>query len=446
MIRIVDIGMNHETAPVEVRELLSFGKEDLDKAIHEIQGIKNIKESLVLSTCNRVEILFTTEKEKEAKESIITFLSHVSGIVRDELSPMLYIYDDQEAIRHIFRVGASLDSMIVGEPQILGQVKDAYRIAVDHKSSSVVLNRLMHRTFSLAKRIRTETDIAGSPVSISFAAVELAKKIFGDLKGKGVLLIGAGEMAELAATYLLNNKIAEILVTNRTFSRAVELAKHFQGRAISFDEFEGQLLKVDIVITSTASPEPIISFDRARRIMKERKNRPLFFIDIAVPRNVESRVNELGNVFVYDIDDLKGIIDDNIIKRKAEAMKAERMVDEEVIKFSEWLKTLDVVPTIIALHEKSERLCRNELKRTLSNLKDLTPEQRKGIENLAQSITKKLLNDPIVFLKRKGERGSRDLYLDIARKLFNLDGDTNDKDTLRKKGVTTPRTTDDFDP
>jgi glutamyl-tRNA reductase len=425
MIRIVDIGMNHETAPVEVRELLSFGKEALEKAIHDIQAIKNIKESLVLSTCNRVEILFTAEKEKEAKQSIITLLSRFSGMARDELRQMLYIHDDLEAIRHIFRVGASLDSMIVGEPQILGQVKDAYRIAVDHKSSSVVLNRLMHRTFSLAKRIRTETGIAGSPVSISFAAVELAKKIFGDLKGKGALLIGAGEMAELAAAYLLNNKIAQILVANRTFSRAMELAEHFHGRAVSFDEIETQLLKVDIVITSTASPEPIISFHQARRIMKDRKNRPLFFIDIAVPRNVESLVNELGNVFVYDIDDLKGIIDDNISKRKAEAMKAERMVDEEVIKFSEWLKTLDVVPTIVALHEKSERLCRNELKRTLSSLKDLTPEQRKGIENLAQSITKKLLNDPIVFLKRKGERDSRDLYLDIARKLFNLDGDAD---------------------
>ena len=431
MIRIVDIGMNHKTAPVEVRELVSLGKEDIDKAIHNIQGIKDIKESLVLSTCNRMEILFTTEKEKEAKESIITFLSHFSGISRDELRPMLYIYDDQEAIRHIFRVGASLDSMIVGEPQILGQVKDAYRIAVDHNSSSVVLNRLMHRTFSLAKKTRTETGIAGSPVSISFAAVELAKKIFGDLKGKGVLLIGAGEMAELAATYLLNNKIAEILVANRTFSRAVELAGHFQGRAISLDEIENQLLKVDIVITSTASPEPIIFFDQVKRIMKGRKNRPLFFIDIAVPRDVESRVNEIGNVFVYDIDDLKGIVDDNNSKRQAEAVTAERMVDEEVIKFSEWLRTLDVVPTIVGLQEKSERIYKVELKKTFSSLKDLTPEQRKGIENLALSITKKLLNDPIVFLKRKGERSSRDLYLDLARKLFNLDGDTNNKDTLR---------------
>ncbi len=428
MIRIVDIGMNHETAPVEARELLSFGKQDRDKAFHDIQAIKNIKESLLLSTCNRVEILFTTEREKEAKESVITFLSHVSSIARGELRPLLYIYNDQEAIRHIFRVGASLDSMMVGEPQILGQVKDAYRIAVDNKSSSVIINRLMHRTFSLAKRIRTETGIAGSAVSISFAAVELAKKIFGDLTGKGVLLIGAGEMAELAAAYLRNNNVAQMLVTNRTLSRAVELAEQFQGSAISFDEIKSQLLMVDIVITSTASPEPIISFDQVRRIMKGRKNRPLFFIDIAVPRNVESRVNEIGNVFVYDIDDLKGIIDDNVGKRQAEAMKAERMVDEEVLKFSAWLRTLKVVPTIRELQEKCERIYQGELQKTLSGFKDLAPEQRNSVERMAKSITKKLLNDPIVFLKGKGEKGSQDFYLDIARKLFNLDGDTRERD------------------
>jgi glutamyl-tRNA reductase len=421
MIRIVDIGMNHETAPVEVRELLSFGKEELDKAARDIQAIKNIRESIVLSTCNRVEILFTTEREKEAKQSVITFLSRVSGIAPDDLKPFLYTYVDQEAIRHLFKVGASLDSMILGEPQILGQVKDAYRIAVDNKSSSVILNRLMHRTFSLAKRIRTETGIAGSAVSISFAAVELAKKIFGELTGKGVLLIGAGEMAELAATYLLNNKAARILVTNRTFARAVELAEQFQGRAVRFDEIESQLLKVDIVISSTASPEPIISFDQVRRIMKGRRNRPLFFIDIAVPRNVESRVNEIGNVFVYDIDDLKGIVDDNKSTRQAEAVKAERIVHEEVIKFSEWLGTLEVVPTIQELQEKCERIYQGEVRKTLSSLKDLTPYERKGVETMAKSIAKKLLNDPILFLKRKGERNSRDLYLDIARQLFNLD-------------------------
>ncbi|MFW6147607.1 MAG: glutamyl-tRNA reductase [Thermodesulfobacteriota bacterium] len=431
MIRIVDIGMNHETAPVEVRELLSIGKEELDKTVGDIQAIKTVKESMVLSTCNRVEILFTSEREKEAKESIIQYVSQLSGISKNELKPLLYIYNDQEAIRHIFRVGSSLDSMIIGEPQILGQLKDAYRIAVDHKSSSVTLNRLMHRTFALAKRIRTNTGIAGSPVSISFAAVELAKKIFGELKNKGVLLIGAGEMAELAASYLLNNKIARLRVANRTFSHAVALAEQLQGMAISFDEIESHLLEVDIVVSSTASPEPIISFDQIRRIMKSRKNRPLFFIDIAVPRDVESRVNELDNVFVYDIDDLRGIINDNMSKRQAEAVKAERMVDEEVIKFTEWLRTLEVVPTIRELQEKCERIYLGEIEKTLSSLKGLTAEQKKGVEKMAHSITKKLLNDPIIFLKRKGERSSRDLYLDFTRQLFNLDGERRGQNKSR---------------
>lgn len=433
MTAIVDIGMNHKTAPVELRELVAFGGHNIDEVMNSIGSIQDIKESMVLSTCNRVEILFTTDKEKEAKESVIEFLSHVSGIKKEELGSTLYIYDNEEAIRHIFRVGASLDSMIVGEPQILGQVKEAYRIAVNHKSSSVILNRLMHRTFSLAKKIRTETDISGSAVSVSFAAVELGKKIFGDLQGKEVLLIGAGEMAELAATYLLNNRIAKILVANRTFSRAVELADHFHGKAISFEEISDQLLVVDVVITSTASPEPIISFNQVRKTMRGRKNRPLFFIDIAVPRDVEPQVNGIENVFVYDIDDLTGIVESNINKRKGEAVKAERMVDQEVIKFSEWFKTLDVVPTIVALKDKCENIRQIELKKTLSSLDDLTPEQRKGVENLTISIAKKILNDPIVLLKKKEDRTSRNLYLDIARKLFNLDSDSEDTNTKSYK-------------
>lgn len=432
MTAIVDIGMNHKTAPVELRELVAFGGHNIDEVMNSIRSIKDIKESMVLSTCNRVEILFTTDKEKEAKESVIEFLSHVSGIKKEELGSTLYIYDNEEAIRHIFRVGASLDSMIVGEPQILGQVKEAYRIAVNHKSSSVILNRLMHRTFSLAKKIRTETDISGSAVSVSFAAVELGKKIFGDLQGKEVLLIGAGEMAELAATYLLNNRIAKILVANRTFSRAVELADHFHGKAISFEEISDQLLVVDVVITSTASPEPVISLNQVKNTMRRRKNRPLFFIDIAVPRDVEPQVNGIENVFVYDIDDLTGIVESNINKRKGEAVKAERMVDEEVIKFSEWFKTLDVVPTIVALKDKCENIRQIELKKTLSSLGDLTPEQRKGVENLTISIAKKILNDPIVLLKKKEDRTSRNLYLDIARKLFNLDTDSEE---TKPKGV-----------
>jgi len=430
MIRIVNIGMNHETAPVELRELAAVGEHKIDEVMSTMRTIKDIKESIVLSTCNRVEILFTTENEEGATESVIDFLCRYSQISREKLLPLLYIFYDQEAIRHIFRVGSSMDSLIIGEPQILGQVKEAYRVAVNHKSSSVILNKLMHRTFSLAKKIRTETEISGSAVSISFAAVELAKKIFGDLEGKKVLLIGAGEMAELAATYLLHNRVAKIMVANRTFHRAVEVADQFHGETISFEEIGDQLLHIDIVITSTASPEPILFTNQVKKAMKGRKNQPLFFIDIAVPRDIDPQINEIENAFVYTIDDLKGIIELNLSKRKDEAVKAERMVDEEVIKFSEWLKTLDVVPTIVALKEKLKTIRQIELKKTLSNLGDLTPEQKKNVEKLALSITKKVLNDPIIFLKSKENRSSRNLYLDIARRLFNLD--SNNENTNKK--------------
>jgi glutamyl-tRNA reductase len=429
MITILTIGMNHETAPVELRERFAFADEAVDDIMNNLRGIKGVKESLLISTCNRFEILLTTEKGDGVKGSVIEFLSRLSGIPKQELEPTLYVYENHEAIRHIFRVGASLDSMVLGEPQILGQVKDAYRAAVQHKSSSVILNRLMHKTFSLAKKIRTETDIADSPVSISFAAVELAKKIFGDLKGKKALLIGAGEMAELAATYLLSNQIDKILVANRTFAKAVELADQFRGAAISFDEIAQQLQEVDIVISSTGSSEPIIFERQVRETMRPRKNRPLFFIDIAVPRDVEPHVNRIENVFLYDIDDLKGVVDSNIDKRKKEAVKAERIVEEGVIKFSQWLKTLEVVPTIVALQDKCEEIRRIELKKTLSSLDGLSDSQKRDVESLTLSITKKILNNPILFLKKKQDRDSQNLYLDVTRKLFDLDSDNNDSNS-----------------
>ena len=421
--------MNHETAPVELRELFVLADNTVDAVMNEIRAIKDIKESLMLSTCNRFELLLTTEKGDDTKESVIALLSRLGGISRQELEPTLYVYENHEAIRHIFRVGASLDSMVVGEPQILGQVKDAYRTAVKHKSSSVILNRLMHKTFSLAKKIRTETDIADSPVSISFAAVELAKKIFGDLKGKKALLIGAGEMAELAATYLLSNQIDQLLIANRTFTKAVDLAEQFRGTAVSFDEIAQQLQEVDIVITSTASSEPVISERQVKETMRPRKNRPLFFIDIAVPRDVEPHVNRIENVFLYDIDDLKGMVDSNIDKRKKEAVKAERMVDQEVIKFTSWLNTLKVVPTIVALQDKCEKIRQIELKKTLSSLDGLSDSQKKDLEGLTLSITRKILNNPILFLKRKQERDSQNLYLDVTRKLFDLDSDNDGSDS-----------------
>ena len=425
MIKIVSIGMNHETAPVELRECLAKAPENTTVALTSMRDLQYIKEGLFLSTCNRVEALYTTEYPGEARKSVISLMSRLGDIPEDSFYSNLYIIEDMEAVRHIFRVASSLDSMAVGEPQILGQVKDAYNQATSEKTSGVILNRLMHRAFHVAKRVRTETGISDAAISISYAAVGLAKKIFRDLSGRKILLIGAGEMAELAASHLMNNGVNSMRVANRTFHRAVQVAESFRGKPVSFEEIGSQLLEVDIVIASTASTEYVISYDQVKGSLRKRRNRPLFFIDIAVPRDIEPRVNDLGNVYVYDIDDLKGVIEINMKQRQQEAVKAERIVQEEVIKFEKWLKTLDVVPIIISLKEKAEAIRQAEFKKSLASLGELTPSQMKIIETLTLSLAEKIINDPILVLKRKADRPTRDSYLDIARKLFDLDKDNN---------------------
>jgi glutamyl-tRNA reductase len=421
MIKIINLGMNHETAPVELRECLARDPGNTSTALVSMRKLQSIREGLFISTCNRVEALYTSEEPEEAKRSVIALLSDLGGMPENAFSSNLYTFEDTEAIRHIFRVASSLDSLVVGEPQILGQIKDAYYQATKEKTAGVVLNRLMHRTFHVAKRVRTETGISDAAVSISYAAVELAKKIFYDLEGKLVLLIGAGEMAELAARHLLGHGVTSIRVANRTFRRAVQVAESFDGSAVSFDEIGAQLLEADIVITSTASTEYVIDHELVKSSLRKRRNRPLFFIDIAVPRDVEPRVNDLGNVYVYDIDDLKGVVEINIAERKEEAVKAERIVQEEVIKFEKWIKTLEVVPTIVSIREKAEAIRQAEIKRSLTSLGPLDRSQRKAIETLTLSLAEKIINDPIVVLKRKADRPTRDTYLDIARRLFNLD-------------------------
>jgi glutamyl-tRNA reductase len=423
MIRIVDIGMNHETAPVELRECIAREPEHVALALSSMRELPYIREGLFLSTCNRVEALYATEDLEAARKWVVTMLSRIGGLPEERFSTNLYAFEDMAAVQHIFRVASSLDSMVVGEPQILGQIKDAYLQATQERTSGVILNRLMHRAFHVAKRVRTETGISDAAVSVSFAAVELAKKIFHDLTGRGVLLIGAGEMAELAARHLIAQRVRTIKVANRTFRRAVEVAETFKGAPISYDEINEQLLDVDIVICSTAAREPVIGFERVKGVLRKRRNRPLFLIDIAVPRDVDPQVNELDNVYLYDIDDLKGIIDLNKAKRRQEAVKAERIVEEEVLKFERWMQTLNVVPTIISLKEKAAGIRRAELKRSLPVLGTLTEAQRRSIENLTASITEKIINDPILVLKKKADRTTRDIYLDITRKLFKLDSD-----------------------
>lgn len=424
--------MNHKTATVDVREKLALACRIKAHPLHLLPHLQYVNELFMLSTCNRVEFLFTCDCIDEAigevKQLMMSHLEEDSPI---RLETYIYSLCNLDAVEHLFRVASSLDSMVVGEPQILGQIKTAYREAAECKTVGVVLNRLLHKTFSVAKRVRSETMIGSYAVSISYAAVELARKIFGELQDKSVLLIGAGEMAELAAEHFIAQRVRQVIVANRTLERAVELAKQFKADTIPFAHILDSLKKVDIVLTSTGSPDPIIRYQDIKNRMRERRNKPLFFIDIAVPRDVEAKVNEVDNVYVYDIDDLKGVVDMNLVERKKEAERAEHIVAEETLKFQEWLSTLDVVPTIIALRKKAETIRQNELCKTFTHLPHLSENDRRSIEVLTEAIVKKMLHDPILFLKKKANRDSKPLFVDVAQQLFHLsDGDEMNPSSL----------------
>lgn len=419
--QIALLGMNHKTAPVEIREQLALVCRSETHPLQHLPRLESVQEMFVLSTCNRVEILFTCHALDRAVQEVKGLIAaHLNHPGTSNLDPHLYCHRNMDAVGHLFRVASSLDSMVVGEPQILGQIKSAYREATEYRTVGVVLNRLLHKAFSVAKRVRSQTRIGSLAVSISYAAVELARKIFGELQDKKVLLIGAGEMAELAAEHLRGQGVRQMIVANRTLERALELARRFRAETISFTHCLDALTNVDIVLTSTGSPEPILSYQDVKSRMRGRRNRSLFFIDIAVPRDVEPRVNEIDNVYLYDIDDLKGIVDLNREERRREAERAEHIIAEETVKFQNWLATLDTVPTIIALRNKAERIRRHELQRTLAHLPDLDEKDRRAIEILTESIVRKLLHDPILFLKKKAQRESRQRFIDAAQQLFNL--------------------------
>ena len=420
MAEIVLLGINHKTASVEVRECIAFSEDESKTALHTLLRNPFIKEALLFSTCNRVEVLLVTDKPSQAVEETKGFIAEFNKIPLAQFEDALYIHEGDEAVRHVFRVASSLDSMVVGEPQILGQVKEAYRTATEEKTSGVIFNRLLHRTFFVAKRIRTETGIGDRAVSISYAAVELCRKIFGELHGKKVLLIGAGEMAELAVEHLLRNKVANVWVANRTFESGVELAREFNGSAIRFEEIPESLKTVDIIISSTGAPDYVIQQDQVKSITRKRRNRPLFFMDIAVPRDIDPDINRLANSYVYDIDDLKGIIDENLDDRRKEAIKGERIVDEAVIHFREWHESLDVVPTIVDLRNKLESIAEAELKKTLQTSK-ISEQEAEAIHRMAESLINKILHDPTLFLKQNGMREDKSFYIDTVRKLFKLD-------------------------
>lgn len=420
MADIVLVGINHKTAPVELRECIAFSKEEAATAVQTLLRQPDLDEVMLFSTCNRVEVLFVTGNKAPAISNTKEFIAEFNKIPLEQFENALYVHEGDEAVRHVFRVASSLDSMVVGEPQILGQIKEAYRAATELNTSGVVLNRLLHRTFFVAKRIRTETGIGDRAVSISFAAVELGRKIFGTLQNKTVLLIGAGEMAELAVEHLIRNKAGDIYVANRTFENGVALAKKFSGRALRYEEITDCLKFIDIIISSTGATDYVISRDQVKGVLRVRRSRPLFFIDIAVPRDIDPAVNRLSNSYVYDIDDLKDVVDENIEDRQREALKGERIVDEAVISFRQWYESLEVVPTIIALRNKVESIAQAEIKKTLQSNK-IPASGVEALNKMANSLVNKIMHDPTVFLKKNGMLGDRSRYIDTIRKLFNLD-------------------------
>ena len=416
---ILVLGLNHKSAPLHIREKVAFPENEIAAPLRSINEISGIRENLIVSTCNRVEILLAAESGKSAEE-VKDFLADHHGLDRNELDPHLYLHRGGEAVRHLFRVASSLDSLVVGEPQILGQVKDAYEYAQEAGTVGLVLHRLLKKTFSVAKNVRTQTGIAKSAVSISYAAVELARKIFGETEGRTAMIIGAGEMGELALKHLVNSGIKEILVANRTFEKAVDLAREFGGSAVKYEDLLDYLLVTDIVISSTGAPHVIIHGEDVRKLMSRRKYQPMFFIDIAVPRDIDAAVNDIDNAYLYNVDDLQAVVNTNIKERGKEAEKAEAIIMNEVGTFRKWLNSLQVVPTIVSLRHKIDGIRESETERVLAKLTNLSDEDKRQVKALTNAIVNKILHRPQTVLKEASHTEEAGLYLEVTRKMFDL--------------------------
>ncbi len=411
------IGVNHHSAPVEVRERLAIPESRLPEAMRRLAEYPGVDEGLILCTCNRVELLTQT---RNGSADLRGFLRDYFHVPLSDFEPHLYEYAEQDAIRHLFRVTSSLDSMVVGEPQILGQVKEAYATARAVGAVHSQLDLLLTRAFAVAKRVRTETAVGSSAVSVASVAVELAQKIFGSLRGKHVYLVGAGKMSELAARHLMAHGAESIFVANRTHDRAAQLAAKFNGQAILFEQLYETCDRADIVITSTGAPHAIFRREHGELFLSRRKNRPMFFIDIAVPRDVDPEMNKLDGIFVYDIDDLQQAVSAHVSDRRKEAEHAESIIENEVVRFQTRLQTLDVVPTIVSLQDHLETIRQAEIDRVRGRLGPLSPEQETAIETLTRGIVNKIMHTPIHTLKTAGREPESTTVVDVVRRLFNL--------------------------
>jgi glutamyl-tRNA reductase len=413
-------GVNHRSAPVEVRERLAFDEKGLSDALENLKGRPGICEGMILSTCNRVEVALACEENSNGEAAVDSFLADTRHVDREWVKRYLYRYNDRDAIRHLFRVAASLDSMVVGEPQILGQLKNAFAVAKDHGVVNSFMDTLVTRAFSVAKRVRTETEIGSNAVSVSYAAVEMAREIFGTLANKKVMLIGAGKMSEAAARHLARCGVTSIFVTNRTRERADEMAKLFNGKIVEYDRYLTFLPEVDIVITSSGAPHYILTSANMRKVIALRKNAPMFLIDIAVPRNIEPTVNQVDNVFLYDIDDLQKVVDGNLKGRKQEAEDAELIVAEEVERMLTRLKSREVVPMIVSLQEQLESLRQAELARYHGKFGALTQEQEDTLDQLTRSLMNKIAHGPISELRKQASQPDGHHFVNAVRKVFRL--------------------------
>ncbi len=423
------VGLNHRSADLAARECFALSEASCTEGwTFRADGERT--ESLVLSTCNRVEIVLAGTGDDLPGKALALWAARCGRSVED-LAPYTYLYTGNAAVTHLFGVAAGLDSLVLGEPQILGQLKDAYRAAVKAKTAGVVLNRLLHKAFMTAKRVRSETAVASSAVSVSYAAVSLARRIFGNLNGRAVLVVGAGEMAELAATHLAEGQGARINVSNRTYERALALASRFGGLALPFEDLEKHLAEADIVITSTGAADPVISHALMRGVMKKRRNRPVFLIDIAVPRDIEAEVNTLDNVYLYNIDDLGEVVEAGRAARRDEAVKAAAVVQEEADRFCDWMRSLDLHATIADLMKRSESVAREELEKTLRRIGPVDSETEAALSQMLGAVIKKLHHDPITYLKRRVDEEAGVRSLDLARRLFNLNGDAAPEEAHR---------------
>ena len=421
---IVLLGLNHKTAPIALRERLAIAPQQLEEATRSLAQAPGILEGMILSTCNRVELL--TSQSPHAPQ-LIEFISSYFSIDPDLLTPHLYEYRGEDAVRHLFRVACSLDSMVIGEPQILGQVKSSYLAARSAGAVRGHLDKVLQRAFVVAKRVRTETQIGNSSVSIASVAVELARKIFGSLEGKKVLIVGAGKMSEQAARHLVNQGAASVLVANRTYERAEQLAQRFGGKAVRFDDLYLHADQADIIITSTGSARPVFRREHAQHFLQQRRGRPMFFIDIAVPRDVDPEVNKLDGIFLYDIDDLQSVAGSHLKERSQAAELAEAMILAEVNQYQRRLHALNVAPEIVQFHQSAEQIRLAELRRLAGRLQGLSAEQQAAVEALTRGLVNKFLHQPLKTIKAAASEGNT-AAIDALREAFGGQRITDDSD------------------